>query len=89
MSRPLTASQVPSPASPETDGLSIWPRSTRPGLSGDVTVAGVSLAEAAARFGGPVYVLDEEEVRERCRTTARTLVRRESLDDMNRRDIGL
>ncbi|MFE5589426.1 diaminopimelate decarboxylase [Streptomyces sp. NPDC056549] len=68
MSLSLTASQVPSPASPETDGLSIWPRSTRPGRSGDVTVAGVSLAEAAGQFGTPVYVLDEEEVRERCRT---------------------
>ncbi|MEU6170092.1 diaminopimelate decarboxylase [Streptomyces tanashiensis] len=68
MSVSLTASQVPSPASPETGGLSIWPRSARPEHSGDVTVAGVSLAETAGRFGTPVYVLDEEEVRERCRT---------------------
>ncbi|WP_369149553.1 diaminopimelate decarboxylase [Streptomyces sp. R44] len=46
----------------------MWPRSTRPEHSGDVTVAGVSLAETAGRFGTPVYVLDEDEVRERCRT---------------------
>ncbi|MEU4104599.1 diaminopimelate decarboxylase [Streptomyces tanashiensis] len=65
---PLTAPRVPSPASHETGGPSIWPRSTRPEHSGDVTVAGVSLAETAGRFGTPVYVLDEEEVRERCRT---------------------
>ncbi|MGW8762528.1 diaminopimelate decarboxylase [Streptomyces sp. NPDC055815] len=68
MSLSLTAPQVPSSASHETDGLSIWPRSTRPERGGDVTVAGVSLAETAGRFGTPVYVLDEDEVRERCRT---------------------
>ncbi|MGW1119830.1 diaminopimelate decarboxylase [Streptomyces tanashiensis] len=64
----LTAPQVPPPASHEAGGPSIWPRSARPEHSGDVTVAGVSLAETAGRFGTPVYVLDEEEVRERCRT---------------------
>ncbi|MER5690079.1 diaminopimelate decarboxylase [Streptomyces sp. NPDC002205] len=50
------------------DGLSVWPRSARPEADGDVSVGGVSLAEAADRFGTPVYVLDEQEVRERCRT---------------------
>ncbi|MET8275039.1 diaminopimelate decarboxylase [Streptomyces sp. NPDC005096] len=50
------------------DGLSVWPRSTRPEADGDVSVGGVSLAEAADRFGTPVYVLDEQDVRERCRT---------------------
>ncbi|MET8532068.1 diaminopimelate decarboxylase [Streptomyces sp. NPDC005065] len=49
------------------DGLSVWPRSARPEADGDVSVGGVSLAEAADRFGTPVYVLDEQEVRERCR----------------------
>lgn len=52
----------------DTDGLSVWPRSARPEADGDVCVGGVSLAEAADRFGTPVYVLDEQEVRERCRT---------------------
>lgn len=52
----------------DTDDLSVWPRSARPGPDGDVCVGGVSLAEAADRFGTPLYVLDEEEVRERCRT---------------------
>ncbi|MFF1677135.1 diaminopimelate decarboxylase [Streptomyces sp. NPDC058256] len=52
----------------DTDALSVWPRSARPQPAGDVTVGGVSLAEAADRFGTPVYVLDEQEVRERCRT---------------------
>ncbi|WP_405931410.1 diaminopimelate decarboxylase [Streptomyces sp. NBC_00827] len=52
----------------DTDALSVWPRSARPQPDGDVTVGGVSLAEAADRFGTPVYVLDEQEVREHCRT---------------------
>jgi len=51
----------------DTDDLPVWPRSTRPAPAGDLTVGGVSLAEAADRFGTPVYVLDEREVRERCR----------------------
>ncbi|MFD5074318.1 diaminopimelate decarboxylase [Streptomyces sp. NPDC058371] len=51
-----------------TDGLSVWPRSARPEPDGDVSVGGVSVTEAADRFGTPVYVLDEQEVRERCRT---------------------
>ncbi|MEV7141445.1 diaminopimelate decarboxylase [Streptomyces tauricus] len=50
-----------------TDGPSVWPRSARPEAGGDVSVGGVSLTEAADRFGTPVYVLDEQEIRERCR----------------------
>ncbi|MFD3310495.1 diaminopimelate decarboxylase [Streptomyces sp. NPDC058656] len=50
-----------------SDGLSVWPRSTRPEADADVSVGGVSLTEAADRFGTPVYVLDEQEVRDRCR----------------------
>ncbi|MFD6422034.1 diaminopimelate decarboxylase [Streptomyces sp. NPDC060198] len=46
----------------------VWPASTRPGPHGDMTVGGVSLTEAADRFGTPLYVLDEHEVRDRCRT---------------------
>ncbi|MET8324867.1 diaminopimelate decarboxylase [Streptomyces sp. NPDC005181] len=46
----------------------VWPASARTAPGGDVTVGGVSLTEAADRFGTPVYVLDEDEVRQRCRT---------------------
>ncbi|WP_327579185.1 diaminopimelate decarboxylase [Streptomyces sp. NBC_00145] len=74
---PLTASLTPSlPADPhelsrylgDTEGLSVWPGSARVEAGGDVCVGGVSLTEAADRFGTPVYVLDEQEVRTRCRT---------------------
>jgi diaminopimelate decarboxylase len=57
----------PGPAA-EPDSLSVWPASTRRAPEGDLTVAGVALAEAADRFGTPLYVLDEGEFRSRCRT---------------------
>ncbi|MFI5805732.1 diaminopimelate decarboxylase [Streptomyces sp. NPDC051561] len=52
---------------PTTDGLSVWPASTTEPRRGDLGVGGVPLAEIADRFGTPVYVLDEGEVRARCR----------------------
>lgn len=51
--------------------LSVWPASARLTAGGDVAVGGVSLVEAAERFGTPLYLLDEGEVRERCRTYLR------------------
>ncbi|MFE2168277.1 diaminopimelate decarboxylase [Streptomyces sp. NPDC059447] len=53
---------------PGTDDLSVWPRSTARHAHGGLSVGGVELADVAQRFGTPVYVLDEGEVRERCRT---------------------
>ncbi|MFF3209794.1 diaminopimelate decarboxylase [Streptomyces sp. NPDC002886] len=47
---------------------SVWPASTTLLPHGDLAVGGVSLAEIADRFDTPVYVLDEGEVRDRCRT---------------------
>jgi diaminopimelate decarboxylase len=45
----------------------IWPRSTQTTSTGDLLVSGVSLTELAARFGTPTYVLDQAEVRRRCK----------------------
>ncbi len=50
------------------DDLSVWPASTTEPQPGDLSVGGVPLAEVADRFGTPAYVLDEGEVRRRCRT---------------------
>ncbi|MFD8719948.1 diaminopimelate decarboxylase [Streptomyces sp. NPDC059629] len=47
--------------------LSVWPASTAEPRPGDLAVGGVPLAGVADRFGTPVYVLDEAEVRDRCR----------------------
>ncbi|MER8029829.1 diaminopimelate decarboxylase [Streptomyces bauhiniae] len=60
---------VHEPTTPVADGgLSVWPASATEPRAGDLHVAGVPLAELADRFGTPAYVLDETEVRERCRT---------------------
>ncbi|MEU5210985.1 diaminopimelate decarboxylase [Streptomyces sp. NPDC020742] len=55
------------PAAPRPAGRSVWPASAAPLTHGDVALAGVPLTELADRFGTPAYVLDEEEVRRRCR----------------------
>jgi diaminopimelate decarboxylase len=49
------------------DELSVWPASTRRAAQEELTVGGVALTEIAERFGTPVYLLDEDEVRNRCR----------------------
>ncbi|MFF5480556.1 diaminopimelate decarboxylase [Streptomyces sp. NPDC012935] len=59
---------VTATATAPADALSVWPVSTVEHRPGDLSVGGVPLAEVADRFGTPVYVLDETEVRERCRT---------------------
>ncbi|MFE6696619.1 diaminopimelate decarboxylase [Streptomyces sp. NPDC057718] len=63
MSAPLVT-ELPSPL----DDLSVWPASTARLPQGHVSVGGVSLADMADRFDTPAYVLDEEEIRARCRT---------------------
>jgi diaminopimelate decarboxylase len=64
---------VPAAAAPPdgTGPLAIWPRSTTPLAHDDLAVGGVPLTELADRFGTPAYVLDEGEVRHRCRTYLR------------------
>ncbi|MFF4319534.1 diaminopimelate decarboxylase [Streptomyces sp. NPDC001568] len=48
--------------------LSVWPSSATPLPHGGLAVGGVPLSEIADRFDTPTYVLDEGEVRGRCRT---------------------
>ncbi|MFI0976774.1 diaminopimelate decarboxylase [Streptomyces sp. NPDC021093] len=52
---------------------SVWPASATAAPGGDLTVGGVSLTALAERFGTPVYVLDEQEVRDRVRAWRRAL----------------
>ncbi|MCK8678334.1 diaminopimelate decarboxylase [Streptomyces lichenis] len=63
----MTVTALPEAAT-GTGDLSVWPASTTRLAQGDLAVGGVSLAEAAERFSTPVYLLDEGEVRRRCRT---------------------
>ncbi|WP_329225697.1 diaminopimelate decarboxylase [Streptomyces sp. NBC_01460] len=63
----MTTALVPGTTAADADDLAVWPVSTRRQADGDVVVGGVALTEVAHRFGTPVYVLDESEVRARCR----------------------
>lgn len=45
----------------------VWPSSASWGAHGDLFVGGVGLADVAARYGTPTYLLDEGDVRARCR----------------------
>ncbi|MET3982796.1 diaminopimelate decarboxylase [Streptomyces sp. PvR034] len=53
---------------PAAGELTVWPASTTRLPHGDLAVGGVPLTEIADRFDTPTYVLDEAEVRGRCRT---------------------
>ncbi|MFI6983204.1 diaminopimelate decarboxylase [Embleya sp. NPDC050154] len=58
-------------AEPVSDAA-VWPRSTRE-HAGDLTIGGLTSAELAERFGTPLYVLDEQHVRDTCRAYRRAL----------------
>ncbi|MET8350042.1 MULTISPECIES: diaminopimelate decarboxylase [unclassified Micromonospora] len=45
----------------------LWPRTVTRGADGALAVAGLSVRDLAAEFGTPMYVLDEDDVRSRCR----------------------
>ncbi|NLU76825.1 diaminopimelate decarboxylase [Micromonospora sp. HNM0581] len=45
----------------------LWPRNVTRGADGVLTVAGLGVRHIAAEFGTPVYVLDEDDLRSRCR----------------------
>ncbi|UQA94211.1 diaminopimelate decarboxylase [Streptomyces halobius] len=68
---PGTAPSDAPGAPPEDESLALWPGSTVPLPHADLAVGGVPLSELADRFGTPAYVLDEHEVRRRCRAYLR------------------
>ena len=48
----------------------VWPRNTVRGNDGVVRVAGIAVTELAARYGTPLFVIDEDDFRGRCREMA-------------------
>ena len=48
----------------------VWPQNLVRGADGVVSVAGVSVADLAAEFGTPLFVIDEDDFRGRCREIA-------------------
>lgn len=55
------------PADPNALVPGVWPDSARRDEEGGLVIAGVSAAELRERFGTPLYVLDEDQVRGRAR----------------------
>ncbi len=62
--RPQTAADVLALAP------NVWPRNVIRGEDGTVRVAGVSVRELAERYGTPLFVIDEDDFRGRCREMA-------------------
>ncbi|BBZ03353.1 diaminopimelate decarboxylase [Mycolicibacterium chitae] len=48
----------------------VWPRNLIRGDDGEVSIAGVTVSELAREFGTPLFVIDEEDFRFRCREIA-------------------
>jgi diaminopimelate decarboxylase len=48
----------------------LWPRTVTRAEAGDLRVGGVSVADLAAEHGTPAYLLDEDDLRSRCREFA-------------------
>jgi diaminopimelate decarboxylase len=64
---PLAPSWLRYPDDANALAANVWPPSAERGDSGELTVAGVGAGELTERFGTPLYVLDEGEVRRRAR----------------------
>lgn len=69
MSRPAVPEWLTVPADANDLADEVWPASARRTADGALEVAGVGVGELAERFGTPLYVLDEDEVRARARRT--------------------
>ena len=65
--RPLVPAWLAEPADANVLAPLVWPASTARDADGQLEIAGVGVAELRARFGTPLYVLDEDAVRSRAR----------------------
>ncbi|RKS88500.1 diaminopimelate decarboxylase [Microbacterium sp. AG790] len=65
--RPLVPAWLAEPADANALAPLVWPASTARDADGQLEIAGVGVAELRARFGTPLYVLDEDGVRTRAR----------------------
>jgi diaminopimelate decarboxylase len=48
----------------------VWPRNLVRGNDGEVSIAGVTVTELAREYGTPLFVIDEDDFRSRCRDMA-------------------
>jgi diaminopimelate decarboxylase len=62
--RPQTAAEV------LTLAPNVWPRNLIRGDDGEVSIAGVTVSDLVAEYGTPLFVIDEDDFRSRCREIA-------------------
>jgi diaminopimelate decarboxylase len=62
---PLAPEWLSPPADANTLDIDLWPASAQRADDGAITIGGVSAPALAARFGTPLYVVDETDVRTR------------------------
>ncbi|UYN84884.1 MAG: diaminopimelate decarboxylase [Microcella sp.] len=66
---PLAPSWLGDPADAHDLAPQLWPSSARRDAAGALTLGGVSAGHLAARFGTPLYVIDEQDARHRASRT--------------------
>ncbi|PJJ61605.1 diaminopimelate decarboxylase [Compostimonas suwonensis] len=66
---PLAPDWLSLPEDPNALAPSVWPRNAGRADDGQLLIAGVAASELAERFGTPVYVVDEDDVRSRALET--------------------
>lgn len=54
--------------SPPGLDVAVWPRTARVEPDGEISVGGLRLSSLAATYGTPAYIIDEADVRSRCRS---------------------
>jgi diaminopimelate decarboxylase len=72
---PLAPSWLQPPVDANALDPAIWSRGTSRGDDGAIRIAGIPAPELAARFGTPVYVMDEDDVRSRAAETLAAFAR--------------
>jgi diaminopimelate decarboxylase len=66
----MSVTQTPSSTAPNTDDSldkAIWPATARRSPDGDLVLGGMASSTVVGTYGTPVYVIDEMDVRQRCR----------------------
>jgi diaminopimelate decarboxylase len=67
VANPLAPPWLTEPADANELSARVWPANSARAANGELTVAGVGTRELAQRFGTPLYVIDEADVRARAR----------------------
>jgi diaminopimelate decarboxylase len=65
-----SATAAPNPICLNGLAADLWPLTAQLEADGDISVGGLRLSALAGRYGTPAYILDEADVRARCRAYA-------------------